>query len=139
MESGAAAPQPMGHRVIAILALVQGSFGVLRALDWFRVGTDLLGQGILFLPILGVVAFGRGFLVVVVAAFYALFALGVLLRKSWAWWVGLMAALINGFLVLSAFLAGTSGLQGLLWVIVPVIMMIYFLMPAGRALRRQQA
>jgi hypothetical protein len=39
---------------------VQGGFGVLRAFEWFNIGADLLGQGLLILPLVGVVAFGSG-------------------------------------------------------------------------------
>ena len=54
-SSGTRAPHSLARKVIALLALVQGSFGALRALDWVRIGTDLLGQGIIFLPLMGLV------------------------------------------------------------------------------------
>ena len=43
--------------VIAVLALMQGIVGLLRAFEWFRVGIDMSRQGILLVPILGAVAF----------------------------------------------------------------------------------
>ena len=55
---------------IAVLALVQGVLGVFRAFEWFNVGADLLGQGLLILPLVGVVAFARGGLVIVLAMLY---------------------------------------------------------------------
>jgi hypothetical protein len=45
---------------VAVLAVVQGVFGVLRAFDYFRIGGKLAGQGLIFIPLLGVVAYGRG-------------------------------------------------------------------------------
>ena len=45
---------------IAILAFVQAALGVFRAFQWFDVGADLLGQGLLLLPFVGVIAFARG-------------------------------------------------------------------------------
>ena len=42
-----------GITVIAALALLQDAFGVLRALQGFRIGSDLLGQGLLLLPLAG--------------------------------------------------------------------------------------
>jgi hypothetical protein len=46
--------------VIAVLALMQGLVGLLRAFEWFRVGIDMSRQGILLVPILGAVAFTWG-------------------------------------------------------------------------------
>ena len=57
----------VGMTVIAALALVQGVAGVLRALQWFDIGSDLMGQGLLILPLVGLVALGRGMLVAVLA------------------------------------------------------------------------
>jgi hypothetical protein len=39
--------------LVAVLAIMQGIFGILRAFAWIRVGIDLSMQSILFLPILG--------------------------------------------------------------------------------------
>ncbi|MGH7873351.1 MAG: hypothetical protein ACREQO_14150 [Candidatus Binatia bacterium] len=43
-------------------------------MHWFDVGSDLLGQGLLLLPIVGVLAFFRGVVVAVIALLYVLFA-----------------------------------------------------------------
>jgi hypothetical protein len=87
---------------------VQGVLGVFRAFEWFNVGADLLGQGLLILPLVGVVAFGRGGLVIVLATLYMLFAAGMLLQKSWAWWLGLIVAAINVLLVVNVVIQGES-------------------------------
>ena len=40
--------KPWSHKVIALLALIQGVFGLLRAYNWVQIGTDLFGQGLCF-------------------------------------------------------------------------------------------
>jgi hypothetical protein len=49
----------VGLIVVAVLALGQGVFGVLRALHWVEIGSDLIQRGVLLLPIIGAVAFVR--------------------------------------------------------------------------------
>ena len=49
----------VGVVVVAILALAQGVFGLLRALQWIQMGSDLINRGVLLLPIIGGMAFGR--------------------------------------------------------------------------------
>jgi hypothetical protein len=60
-----------------------------------------------------------------VGLLYAVFAVGALARKNWAWWAGLIGALINVFLVLSLVLQGESVMHSLVWVIVPAILLYY--------------
>jgi hypothetical protein len=45
--------KPWSHKVIALLALIQGVFGLLRAYNWVQIGTNLFGQGLLLLPFVG--------------------------------------------------------------------------------------
>jgi hypothetical protein len=70
---------------IAVLALVQGVLGALRAFEWFNIGADQFGKGLLILPLVAAVTFARGGLVIIMAILYLLFAAGMLLQKSWAW------------------------------------------------------
>jgi hypothetical protein len=123
----------LGMRVIAALALLQGVLGVLRALQWFRVGADLMNQGLLLLPMVGVVAWLRGFLVVVIALLFGVFAYGAWFRRDWAPPLGLVVAAVNILLVLSALFQGAAMGQTFYWLIVPVIMIGYLLSPAGRS------
>jgi hypothetical protein len=118
---------------IAILALIQGVLGVFRAFEWFNVGADLLGQGLLILPLVGVVAFARGGLVIVLAMLYALFAVGMVLQKSWAWWLGLIVAAINVLLVINVVIQGESVSRAGFWLIGPIIIAVYLLSRSGRA------
>jgi len=118
---------------IAILALIQGALGVFRAFDWFNVGADLFGQGLLILPLVGVIAFARGGLVIVLSMLSALFAVGILLQKSWAWWLGLIVAAISILLVLNILILGETVLRTAFWLIVPIVIAAYLLSPSGRA------
>ena len=118
---------------IAILALIQGALGVFRAFDWFNVGADLFGQGLLILPLVGVIAFARGGLVIVLSMLSALFAVGMLLQKTWAWWLGLSVAAISILLVLNILILGETVLRTAFWLIVPIVIAAYLLSPSGRA------
>jgi hypothetical protein len=118
--------------LIAVLALMQGICGVLRACEWFRAGIALSMQGILLVPILGAVAFTRGKLTLVMALCYILFALGALVHQRWAWGLGLGISLVTGFVVLSLMLQGAADRWSLLWLIVPVVLGWYLLSPVGR-------
>jgi hypothetical protein len=63
----------------------------------------------------------------IVALLYVLFAVGAFLGKSWLWWPGLSAALINLLLVFGAVVHGESLIQGLAWSAVPAILIfLYF-------------
>jgi len=122
---------------IATLALIQGVLGVFRAFEWFNVGADLFGQGLLILPLVGVVAFARGALVIVLAMLYLLFAVGMLLQKSWAWWLGLIVSAINVLLVINVVIQGESASRAVFWLIVPILIAAYLLSPVARATMTQ--
>ena len=49
--------------ILVVLALVQGIAGLLRAVGWVQIGTDLFGQGVLLLPIVGAIAMARGLII----------------------------------------------------------------------------
>jgi hypothetical protein len=108
-------------KALAALALAQGVLGILRALQWFQVGADLGRGGLLLLPILGVVAAGRGALVGVIALLYVLFAWGIFFGKGWARGVGLAACVLNLLSVLGLVLYGDSLAAALAWAVVPLI------------------
>ena len=124
--------RPLGLTVIAGLSLVQGLLGILQGLHWFKFGTDIAGYGVLILPLIGVIAFARGGLVVVLAMAYLAFTLGALARQAWAWWLGLIMSV--GTLVIVAVLITReeSRAEELLWAVVPVMLLCYLLAPAGR-------
>jgi hypothetical protein len=50
------------------------------------------------------------------------------------WWAGLIAALINGLLVLGLLIEGEVIVRSLVWAIVPAILLWYLFSRAGRDL-----
>ena len=131
MES-ATPNRTVGMTVVAVLALVQSSAGVLRALHWFEAGSDLLGQGLLLLPAIGLLGFFRGALVAAIALMYVLFAWGIFLCRGWARWLGIVVAAVTLLLVASVVIQGEALSRALLWSLVPAVMLYYLLTPAGR-------
>jgi hypothetical protein len=113
-------------KIVAVLGLLQGGFALLRAYNWVQIGSNLFGQGLLLLPVVGVMAYMRGVFVSIVALLYILFGIAGLLGKSWGWWPGLTAAVINLLLVFSAIVAGESLIQAVVWSVVPVILIVAF-------------
>jgi len=113
-------------KILALLALLQGIFGLLRGFNWIQIGSDLFGQGLLLLPAVGAVAIIRGFFIAVMALFYILFSIGMARAKTWAWWPGLTAAIANLIFVLSALVHGASIGEAIVWLIVPVILILHF-------------
>lgn len=97
-----------------------------------QVGVDILGQGLLLLPFIGVVAVMRGLLIAVVALLYVLFVFGALAVRSWARWIGLAAALVNLLLVVSVLSQGSPVAQAIAWAAIPVILTCYLFSPTGR-------
>jgi hypothetical protein len=118
-------------KIMALLALVQGVFGLLRAYNWVQIGTNLFGQGLLLLPFIGAVAVMRGLFISVVALLYVLFVIGALLGRSWAWSC-LTAVTINLLLVLGALARGAPVIEAVAWSVIPVILLFYLLSQLGR-------
>jgi len=124
-----------GMTIIAVLALAQSALGVLRTLHWFDAGSDLMGQGLLLFPLIGVVAFFRGGFVAVIAILYVVFACGALVGRSWARWLGIVVAIVTLLLVVSVVIQGESPVRALVWSTDPIVMIWYLLSPAGRPAR----
>jgi hypothetical protein len=121
-----------------VLGVAQGIVAVVHGLQWVHIGSDLAGRGLLMLPIIALMAIARGVLVGGIAILYVAFAWGALHGRKWAPGVGLAAALLNGFDVVNIVIAGEPAVQALPWAVVPVILIVYLLSPAGhRALARR--
>ena len=115
----------LSFKIILFLALLQGVFGLMRAYNWVQVGVDLFGQGVLFLPFVGTVAVMRGLFISAVALLYVLSVIGALLAKEWAWWTCLIAVLLNLLLVLAGLVQGAPLIQGIVWSVIPIILLFY--------------
>ncbi len=116
---------------MALLALIQGVFGLLRAYNWVQIGANLFSQGLLLLPFVGALAFMRGLLISAVALLYVLFFVGALLERNWAW-IGAAAAGINLFLVFRAAIHGLPTVSAVGWSIIPVTLLFYIFSKPGR-------
>jgi hypothetical protein len=112
-----ASSKTAGATIVAILAIAQSTLGVIRALQWFSVGTDLMG---------------RGLLVVVIALFYVLIACGILLGRPWGCWLGTVVAGVNLLLVISVVAQGKPVGHALVWAVVPLIILLYLYSTTGR-------
>jgi hypothetical protein len=119
-------------KIIGALAVIQGLGGALRAFYWFDVGSDLLGQGLLLLPLVGVLAFARGAIVIVLALLCLLFAYGVFTRRSWSRPLGIIISIANLLLVINLMLQGDSAVAALPWAVIPVAVLVYLFSSAGR-------
>jgi hypothetical protein len=124
--------QSLGIKMIGVLAAVQGVAGALRAFYWFDVGSDLLGQGLLLLPLVGVLAFARGAIVIVLALLCLLFAYGVFTGRSWARPLGIVISIVNLLLVINLMFQGDSVAAALPWGIIPTVVLFYLFSSAGR-------
>jgi hypothetical protein len=118
--------------VIAALAVMQGILGILRSLRWFEAGSDFLGQGLVILPLVGMLAYARGLLVAGIALLYAAFAWGLFMRRGWAWSLGLVVAALNLLLVLSVVVQGESLVRAIFWAIVPVSIVWHLVASRGQ-------
>jgi hypothetical protein len=105
---------------------------LLRALEWIDVGSDLIGQGLLLMPVIGLVAIGRGVLVAILALLFVAFASGAFLQRSWTRWLGICLAIVNLLMVGSVVAHGDSPLRALGWSIVPLVMLFYLFSQVGR-------
>jgi hypothetical protein len=112
-------------RIILLLALVQGVAGLLRAFNWVQIGADLFAQGLLFLPLVGMIAMMHGLLISAVALLYVLFVICALRGSSSARWLGLIAAIVNLLIALSALVQGSRVLEVIAWSVIPLLLVFY--------------
>ncbi|HEX5605067.1 MAG TPA: hypothetical protein VFY96_01040 [Candidatus Binatia bacterium] len=120
-------------KIMAVLATLQGVLGLLRAYNWVQIGANLFGQGLLLVPFVGVMAVARGVFISIVALLYVLFAIGVFLGKSWAWWPCITAVIINLFLVVGALVQGVPLIEGIAWSVIPAVLLVFFFSQKGDA------
>lgn len=124
--------RPLILGLMALLALAQGLLGFLRALIWFRIGSELGGRGVLIGPLMGLLASFRGGIVLVFVLLYFLFAWGAWRGRPWAWGLGLLASAANGLgAVMLLFEDGSAG-EALLVTVIPLVLVGLLLSPTGR-------
>ena len=125
--------KPMSVKIILFLALLQGVFGFLRAVNWVQIGMDLFGQGILLLPVLGAMAVMRAAVISVVAVMYVASSIGGMMGSGWARGMLIAAVIVNLLLIVSAALQGAPVNQAIAWTVIPVIVLFYLFSQTGRA------
>jgi hypothetical protein len=91
-----------------------------------------MGQGLLLLPLTGVLAYARGAMVALLALLFVVFAFGAFLRRTWARPLGIALAVVNLLLVGSLVLQGEPLTRAAPWAVIPAVMLIHFLSAAGR-------
>jgi len=119
-------------KIIGVLAVVQSGAGILRALQWFDIGSDLMGQGVMLLPLAGMLVYGRGVIVVLLALAFLVFAVGVFLQRTWARSLGIGVAVVNLLLLLLVLVQGESLGRVISAAVIPGIIVWYLFAPAGR-------
>ena len=61
-----------------------------------------------------------------------MFAIGLFLKTKWAWTPGVIAVVLNVLLVVNALTGGEPILTALIWLIIPIIIVIYLFSDEGR-------
>ncbi|HEY7165544.1 MAG TPA: hypothetical protein VIB79_13340 [Candidatus Binatia bacterium] len=125
-------PSSWNVKILILLASIQGIAALLRGLGWMEIGADLLAQGVLLLPVVGAAAVARGFFIALIAGLYFLFALGAVLRQSWAKWVCSLAAVMNLLLVIGAFSEGAPIKDAIGWSLIPIVLLFELFTQTGR-------
>ena len=118
--------------VMALLGLAQGIHGLLRAILWFRIGSEIGERGLLIGPMMAFLASIRGGIVVILALLYFVFAWGAWRGREWAWGIGLFVSVANGLGVAAVLLEGGTAGEALLLAVVPSVLLWILLSPAGR-------
>jgi hypothetical protein len=137
----------LGVTILAILDILYGILLLIGSLAFVAVAflfgsqefIDMLGQnnvpqwlidaGSVFFGVLGVVL-----LIMAIIAF--LLAWGFLKGKRWAWWLGVIFAVLNilGSIVSAVGTGTLSGVATLgISILIPVIILIYLLLPTTKA------
>jgi hypothetical protein len=124
--------RPRGVTVIASLAILQGIVGVLVGLLWLQIGSIFDQGGGAMSSLIVMVAEARGWLLLVLALMYFVFATGAWQTRSWAWWIGLLVSVLTILYLVSVLLRGGLVVTVLFGLIIPVILLWYLLSPMGR-------
>jgi hypothetical protein len=118
--------------IIIILAQVQAVVSALRATEWFRAGTEIMGRGLVLLPLLGAIVFMLGVLAVGVPLLYVLFAGAAFFGRRRAWTIGMFATVLNLLGVIAVALTGTSLSEILPRAAGAIVIFAYLIAPTTR-------
>jgi hypothetical protein len=118
--------------VIASLAIIQAFVAILVALIWFGIAHLFSPDSGITSPLLVMMAEAKGGVLVVLALLFLVFVVGAWRMSNWAWWVGLLASVLNTLYVVRALLGGGSIVIGLFVLIIPLIIIWYLLSPTGK-------
>jgi hypothetical protein len=124
--------RPRSLTVIASLAIAEGILGILVGLLWLQLSSIFDQEGGVVSPIIVMVAEASGWLALVLALMFFVFAAGAWLVRGWAWWIGLLASVLTILKLVSALLMGDWAVFLLFALIVPIIILWYLLSPMGR-------
>jgi hypothetical protein len=118
--------------VIAVLAFAQGLFVILVALVWFAIVSIFDEEGGGMSSLIVRMAEARGGFLIFLSLLYLLFAVGAWQTRAWAWWVGLLVSVLSMLTLVSLLLQREPVVLVLIWLIVPIIILWYLLIPEGR-------
>lgn len=136
--------RPIGVTILAILEILAGILALVASLGMFAASA-LVGTGDLwsqlnetgqqipqFLIDSGSTIFlglGVVFLVIAIVAF--ILAWGFLKGKKWAWWLGVIFAVLQ--IISGAFSLLTSGVSGIVSLVIPILILVYLMMASTKA------
>jgi hypothetical protein len=117
--------RPFGVTLVAILALINGLFGLCWPILAFT-GSVLLGG------IFGTLGLVAGIVLIIGPLLQLIFAFGAFGLRSWAWYLGLIATGVTVLSVVVSLFEGSSFFPATCGSIIPIIIFIYLLTPNVR-------
>ena len=124
--------RPRSLTVIASLAIVEGILATLVGLLWLQIGSIFDQGDEAMSSLIAMVAQARGWLLLVLALMYFVFAAGAWQIRSWAWWVGLLVSVLTILYLVNVLFRGGLVAVVLFGLIIPVFILWYQLSPTGR-------
>ncbi len=133
--------RPLGVTILAILEIIGGIFMLIAAFAMFAVGAvidnqqfiDQLGTDVpqWFLDLGPTIFLGIGLVLLIMAIVAFILAWGFLKGKRWAWFLGVIFAVLNIISGVVSLISGTP--TGILSIAIPVIILIYLMMASTKA------
>ena len=124
--------RPLGITLLAIVALIQGIFGLLGA---FGIATAGGALALLGGPVGMVAGFLGGiasFFLVIGPLFQLAFAWGALNMQPWAWWLGIIGPAFTLIGALLKIMGGAPPKKIVMGVLVPLLIFLYLMQPSIR-------